>query len=116
MVEARRGPSRGTRLLRQGADAVQRRFGLSSRSVAGSAAVGDGVLPLFRNPRAYGAGMPSSDLSWRCLGVPGTGTSVTCVLPGVNLPRAPSLEPLGDPDEQTGDFAEEHEQFVVEKG
>ncbi|GID93220.1 hypothetical protein ACFQFC_04880 [Amorphoplanes digitatis] len=25
------------------------------------------------------------------------------------------LEPLGDPDEQTGDFAEEHEQFVVEK-
>ncbi|MBB4763524.1 hypothetical protein ACFQFC_04885 [Amorphoplanes digitatis] len=27
VVEARRGPSRGTRLLRQGADAVQRRFG-----------------------------------------------------------------------------------------
>ncbi|MEU7903440.1 hypothetical protein [Actinoplanes sp. NPDC049118] len=27
VVEARRGPSRGTRLLRRGADAVQRRFG-----------------------------------------------------------------------------------------
>ena len=26
-VEARRGPSRGTRLLRQGADTLQRRFG-----------------------------------------------------------------------------------------
>jgi len=26
-VEARRGPSRGTRLLRQGADTQQRRFG-----------------------------------------------------------------------------------------
>ncbi|MEU7903441.1 hypothetical protein [Actinoplanes sp. NPDC049118] len=25
------------------------------------------------------------------------------------------LEPLGDPDEQGGDFAEEHQQFVVEK-
>jgi hypothetical protein len=25
------------------------------------------------------------------------------------------LEPLSDPDEQPGDFAEEHEQFVVEK-
>jgi hypothetical protein len=27
VVEARRGPSRGTRLLRQGADVVQNRFG-----------------------------------------------------------------------------------------
>jgi hypothetical protein len=27
MVEARRGPSRGTRLLREGADTVQRLFG-----------------------------------------------------------------------------------------
>jgi hypothetical protein len=27
VVEARRGPSRGTRLLRQGADTLQRRFG-----------------------------------------------------------------------------------------
>ena len=27
VVEARRGPSRGTRLLRQGADTVQTRFG-----------------------------------------------------------------------------------------
>ncbi|MEU4215615.1 hypothetical protein [Actinoplanes sp. NPDC026623] len=24
------------------------------------------------------------------------------------------LEPLGDPDEKAGDFAEEHDQFVVE--
>jgi len=24
------------------------------------------------------------------------------------------LEPLGDPDDDTGDFASEHEQFVVE--
>jgi hypothetical protein len=24
------------------------------------------------------------------------------------------LEPLGDPDDQTGDFASEHEQFVTE--
>jgi hypothetical protein len=24
------------------------------------------------------------------------------------------LEPLGDPDEETGDFAGEHDQFVVE--
>jgi hypothetical protein len=25
------------------------------------------------------------------------------------------LEPIGDPDEQTGDFADEHQDFVVEK-
>jgi hypothetical protein len=25
------------------------------------------------------------------------------------------LEPLGDPSEQAGDFADEHEQFVVEE-
>lgn len=29
--EARRGPSRGTRLLRQGADTIQRRFGRRKR-------------------------------------------------------------------------------------
>jgi hypothetical protein len=27
---------------------------------------------------------------------------------------ASGLEPLGDPDEETGDFAGEHDQFVVE--
>ena len=30
-IEARRGPSRGTRLLRRGADAAQRRFGRKPR-------------------------------------------------------------------------------------
>jgi hypothetical protein len=31
MLEAKRGPSRGTRLLRQGADTLQGRFGRQSR-------------------------------------------------------------------------------------
>jgi hypothetical protein len=34
--------------------------------------------------------------------------------PSDSTARPSGLEPLGDPDGDTGDFAEEHEQFVVE--
>jgi hypothetical protein len=36
--------------------------------------------------------------------------------PSDSTARRSGLEPLGDPDDDTGDFASEHEQFVVEDG
>ncbi|WP_433303343.1 hypothetical protein ACQP2F_11750 [Actinoplanes sp. CA-030573] len=34
---------------------------------------------------------------------------------GPDAAAGSDLRPLGDPDDQTGDFADEHEQFVVDE-